>query len=463
MSTATDPEAWTRQIFRYIFFSSDPEEQRKKALDSFVARVCPVCPVGCQACKEVKKITDKSGEIPGFDFCVRELDFPHQVTQADAELSYSETIAVIEKTWEARLRQGVSCSLVELSQGADGKDLKELRSGLSQIAGTLSSDVGEIRSSRPSEVYERRKNLPAGLLTFIHPVDEMIGGIEIGTMFVLFGFVGHFKTTAAINMLYNNCVTLGYNMAFLTLEVPKELLSLALLSRHSYNAKFSSVHLPVRADSIRKNLLSDDEEEFLFEIVEPDLYDNPDHGKFYFLENPDFQTLDIPGIEAALAQVSVNDSSPLDGLIVDYLQLFQYLPVPLDVPRNISVGDFFVRQFTELGKKCNGHRMAVILLSQANRKGHEQAEQNSGMYTLQALAEFHELERSASYVLSTFTDPILKESGEVKVTLMKNRFGDTMSEPIITCVDPPYYVFGEEHAGFSQGLQNQSLGSFLDI
>jgi len=126
------------------------------------------------------------------------------------------------------------------------------------------------------------------------------------------------------------------------------------------------------------------------------------------------------------------------------------------------VGDFFVREFAELAKNCNGKRMAVILLSQANREGHKRAVNNKGKYDLQALAEFHELERSSSYVLSLFTDEEMRETNEVKVCLMKNRFGNIMDNPVTILTDPQYCVFGLDYCGFKDFAEVTDLDSYLD-
>jgi len=457
----TDPEEKTQRIFRYIFFSPDPIEKRRRVLDAFVHRVYPACMIQCGVCKKIKELADQTGDIPRYEFAVQDLSFTHQVTQADKELTFTEVMATIEQEREFRTRQTINYKLADVSQRSEEFNLSKIRTELTQITSAITEGVKEIEHPRPSKIYKTRENLPAGLLTFIRPVDELIGGIEAGTMMVLLGFTGHFKTTAAVNMLYNNSIELGYNTVFLTLEVPKEQLSLALLSRHSINPQFHSIHPPVALEKIRKNLLEEDEKRFLFEIVEPDLYGNENYGKFYILENSDFSTIDVQGLSAAMNDLALMSGSTMDCLIIDHLQLFQYFPVPPHVPKRISVGDFFVREFAELAKNCNGKRMAVILLSQANREGHKRAVGNDGKYDLQALAEFHELERSASYILSLYTDDQMKETNEVKACLMKNRFGNIMDNPVTILTDPQYCVLGLDHLGFKDFAEVTDLDSYL--
>lgn len=334
-----------------------------------------------------------------------------------------------------------------------------MKEALSKIQSKLGVDGQKfvVDRPRPRDVYQKRKELPLGPQTFIRSVDQLVGGVEAGTMLVGMGFTGSFKSTFGINFLYNNVVSLKYNVAFFTLEVPKELLVLQLLSRHSYNAKFTSIHQPVEAKKIQKANLTKEEEDFLFDVVEKDLEENEDYGKYIFVDGADFETIDVPGIEARLAQ----EPFPVDALVVDYLQLFQYYKPPEGMPRGISVGDYFVRCFAELSKGCNGRLLSTLLLAQVNREGYKRACENEGRYDLLALSEFRELERSASYVMSLFSDETLRESNEVKIMLLKNRFGTIMDDTVTAQVEPKYCVLGEDAVGYDVSAGEEDINAFL--
>ena len=88
-------------------------------------------------------------------------------------------------------------------------------------------------------------------------------------------------------------------------------------------------------------------------------------------------------------------------------------------------------------------QLATILLAQTNRKGYEQACKKRGAYSLLALAEANEIERSAYRVMSVWADDLLKESKEAMVCLLKNRSGQTQYTPTPVFVDGEAYVFGD--------------------
>jgi len=262
-------ESRLNKIFGYIF-SDSPLEGRKKVLDSFVANLLPEEEVLAGVFLKVKMAADKIGEIPSLTYVSEHLGYPIPISSEGVE-THVDALSLIQEEIKSRSDARLSMGLVELSVKAGDIPPKEMRDKLNQLQKTLKGDSFNVESPRPADVYARRKKLPFGPRTFIRSVDQLVGGVEAGTILVVMGFVGSFKSTFGINFLYNNVVTLKYNIAFFTLEVPKELLILQFLSRHSYNAKFTSIHQPVEAKKIQKANISPEEEDFLFGVVEKDL------------------------------------------------------------------------------------------------------------------------------------------------------------------------------------------------
>jgi hypothetical protein len=58
---------------------------------------------------------------------------------------------------------------------------------------------------------------------------------------------------------------------------------------------------------------------------------------------------------------------------------------------------------------------------QASRKGFEEAKSNDGVYSLTALSDYHEAERSADIVISLYIDVSWRDEGKVKVSCQKMR------------------------------------------
>jgi hypothetical protein len=80
--------------------------------------------------------------------------------------------------------------------------------------------------------------------------------------------------------------------------------------------------------------------------------------------------------------------------------------------------------------------------------GWHEAAKKGGAYDLCALAEANELERCSSVVMTVFHDKNSSKMNELKVCLLKNRYGAAHEEPIITTVLPEYYYVGDSLDGY---------------
>ena len=83
-----------------------------------------------------------------------------------------------------------------------------------------------------------------------------------------------------------------------------------------------------------------------------------------------------------------------------------------------------------------------------------------GKYDMRALAEANELERGSQIITTIFTDDNMKMAKEACVCLLKNRNGQTITDPVSIFVDPEAYVAGEEMEGFNDTI---SVGELQDV
>ena len=74
-------------------------------------------------------------------------------------------------------------------------------------------------------------------MTGVSEIDSKIGGLSYGSLNVVLGYTGQFKSLWLLNMAYNNTYNLGYNVCFISLEVSKRDILWNLLSRHSYDSR----------------------------------------------------------------------------------------------------------------------------------------------------------------------------------------------------------------------------------
>lgn len=322
-------------------------------------------------------------------------------------------------------------------------------------------------------VYDEMKLHPPGLKTGIKTIDEKIGGMNAGTVTTIAGFTSQFKTTFALNIAHLNSYYLGYNIAYLSLETPKTDMNWNLLSCHSYENHLSKFNF-VSHDRMRKCMMTQDEEDFIFNEVEPDLHsmmiadDGSEYkrGQIVFLDESDFDSFSFGEISAMLEKVDDKLDNHLDAVIVDYIQLCKFSGSGMTTDANAQINSY-VTFFRRLGQNfrkqvdANGNeitrQLTVILLSQINRDNWRRARNNNGQYDITCLADANELERGSYRVFTTYTTEEMKGRNAAQVQILKNRTGQTMYEPAPVYVDGAAYVFCDEDGMQSTFGGNQSM------
>ena len=460
------------QLYKYLLFSEDSVRERIPILE----KMLEVFPQDKAFLQPILDSARKTEKILSYAFLVKHLDFPHQVEVDEGEVLPStpeaHLLLVSEEEKKAKSRnveelEAVSSHLRECEDPEEcakgncpflkGKDPAMV---LDKVQVRLSGPTQERRELCFSEIYSQRKNRSLGALTFIKPFDVETQGLEPGTLTVVAGWTGSFKTTFGLNMAHQNAVRNGYNTVFITSEIPKKLLYLWLLCRHSYEEKFSD-HGPVPRLDTQKATLSDEDEAFIRDVVEPDLKNNPEYGKILILDELDFRSFSKAGIKSKLLSLEWE----VDILLYDYIQLTKFLEEAQAISRTSRVDpvNVYVRIFTDLAMHLYGGSREVIsvLLSQINREGWKEACDNDGEYRLTALAEANELEKSASYVITLFSDQNLKESGEVKAQLLKHRGGLTVETAVLVPMDPRYLAMGHGIEGFGETESSDMSGLLM--
>lgn len=315
-------------------------------------------------------------------------------------------------------------------------------------------EYDSVLSYNGQEEYDKVKAKPAGMKFSIARLDEEVSGISYGTMLVLFGFVGSLKTTLALSMAYYNAKTLNYNSVYFSLEVPKRELYFNLLSRHAYELDSST---KIDAKRIKKGLLTEEEESFLWGTVDPDF--KAMKGQIIFLDHAD--VVDRSG---RLSNNSFMDSIyrihnkvGLDAVFCDYVQLIRFFHQSKEQDPINSFIDYFHQMLVTFD---GGRGLIGVLLSQVNRTGWQKAVRRGGRYALDAIAEFHNLERNAYYVVPVFFDEALQSAGEVSLQLLKHRAGEVIEEPFTTLAVPGNFFIGDL-VGYSETFSEDVLDENL--
>lgn len=324
--------------------------------------------------------------------------------------------------------------------------------------------------------YDILRKRAIGMQTGIKAIDDRIGGMNPGTVTTIAGFTSQYKTTFSANIAELNSYHFGYNIAYISLETPKEDMYWNFLSCHSYNTEFPQFTF-VSHDKMRKCKMTPEEEKFIFETVEPS-FDSfiqlPDgkqerRGKVVFLDESDFNTFSFGEITAVLEEVDdklkAETGSRLDAVIVDYIQLCKFSGDGMTYDANSQINSyvtFFRRLSQNFRKEVDPNTGAekvrsliMILLSQINRDNWRRARNNEGRYDITCLADANELERGSHRVFTTYTTEEMKARKTAQVQILKNRTGQTMYDPV------PVYADGEAYVFLDEETMGQTLGGAM--
>lgn len=292
--------------------------------------------------------------------------------------------------------------------------------------------------------------------------------VECSPTYVLNGYVTH-NTTFALNIARLNSYYLGMNICYISLETPKTDIEWEILSCHSYEPHLSRFNF-VGHDKMRRGKMTPEEEDFIFNEVEPDLHndyigkDGKTHkrGKIVILDESDFKTFSFGEISAVLEKVDDALDGKLDAVFVDYIQLCKFSGEGFSIDANAQINSYvtFFRRLAQNFRKVkdeegNYHTkmLTMVLLAQINRTSWQKSAKNEGKYDITCLADSNELERGSYRVFTTFTNEEMKARNSAQVQILKNRTGQTMYEPVTVYANGACCVFQDE---------DSSRGAFAD-
>ena len=326
--------------------------------------------------------------------------------------------------------------------------------------------------------YETAKNgSPYGILSGLHPIDEVLKGVKKKDLLLVAGSTGECKTTLSLNWAYNASVNLGYNVLFITMEMSKENVQDMYNAIHAANSKIWGNSMDKQGrplfpsgldyDHIRDGQLGDDVElngmERFYKIVLDDLrskgqtsrqrgyWDNRGYGSFEVWEPPTELTPTLLRSTAEYKHQQLGGGVPGRGLHL----------LVVDHPGLMATGDSRQSEtamVNEIMKKMkilartfgNGEGIPVICPFQINREGKKNAvaktENDPGMlekpiYSSFHLAQSNEAERSADYVIYTYLNQDLRDSNQLHVGCIKNRHGKIFHPFLASAYLPSRRIF----------------------
>ena len=436
------------------------------------------------------KSYDQAGKFPSYTlFCQNYPDAIKSFTAASGQIQIilpGDMRNYIFQIIDARVNDYIARRMENLNKIIRAKGVtKEISEEIERLQGLSNRNQArhvDIKIDGKAN-YEALEGRPIGMTTGIKAIDDKIGGMNKGTLTTIAGFTSQFKTTFAVNIAHHNAYNNGYNIAYITLETPKNDMYWNLLSCHSYGSQFAKFQF-ISHDMMRQAKLNQEQKDYLFDVVEPDL-EAPvtladgsvvERGKIVFLDESDFDYFTFSEIQQVLEDVDDQLGGKLDALIVDYAQLckFNGSAVVDNETATINAYVSFFRRLSQNFRKtydANGKesvkQLTVILLSQIRRDSWRKAVNHNGVYDVTCMSDSSELEKSSYRIFTTFTTEDLKERKMAQVQILKNRTGQTMqAEPAEVFADGEAYVFCDEDGmtqnAFTGNDQTSALSAAFD-
>ena len=277
---------------------------------------------------------------------------------------------------------------------------------------------------------KNNKDKAWGKFTGLNEIDKVCHGIKKGELWVHAAFPGHLKTTFSLNWCYNLVTRYRTNVLYFTLEMPYEQIRRQVVTIHSANGKFKAMgYKPLDYRKVRDGELTPEEEAF-FQIVLEDWTTNPEYCSFE-IRSPDHDmTLDDIRLEAEMA----HKQTELGLVVLDHGQLLEAKKKRRNNDYVVELNSI-VKDTKKLALHFNhGEKVAVLMLFQINRQGHEEAIKNKGKYKSTAIAYANEVEKSADYITTTFLDDDHRRNGTTYFCNLKNR-ENAIIDPFYAAVD----------------------------
>ena len=313
---------------------------------------------------------------------------------------------------------------------------------------------------------------------------------------IIAGMTGHGKSMLANNIAYR-AVQNGLNVAYITLEVSKENMFYQMLSIKSFVNGCSGERL-ISHSTLKNRGLTNSQEYYVFHKLWPEFKNMK--GNLHILSEWDFDTTSSASLQLKLFEVedySIKQTGRgIDLLIVDYIQLFKQYIAKNPVQGEYNVLTMWVNDFRKMALNYLGQNreIPIILLSQLNRdawnddkarykartKNNSTNKYNTEyqpsksknsvivpdvVISLSQIAGCTEIAKSAEQVFAIYSDETFKASNQCLISVIKCRNGETRMEPVVTFMDPKYYIMGVDSQGKNgfDGTLSDLLSDIKDV
>lgn len=279
-----------------------------------------------------------------------------------------------------------------------------------------------------------------------------------GDMIVYGGYTSQGKSIHLRRQTYRLVTEYGLNVPFLTFEMDLEKVRDLFLVHHANNKTVFPDTPYIESEKLKRAVLTDEEADFLFNVVDKDFTSNPNYGNLLIFQ-PSKMRYTMEDLSSKIDSIQ-SDTMPVDSIALDYLTMMS----PSDDPRsretsvqevNQMIKDFKSLCLTHTDLYGNKRPLIGFTAHQLSRQGYEKALKNEGRYELSAFHLHSEIEKSSDLVLTSLVTPDMRQANKIRVQVLKNRDGEVPFDPVDQFIDYKH--------GFACGeIKERTLTEIID-
>lgn len=392
---------------------------------------------------EYESIYEDTNKIPSPSILV---NINPQYTDMPIITNEKDLLTYVSMFIKERLKTSVSSKIINNIQSLNNGDkrTREIADDIineAQRLNIIDEQVERLESVEDVVEIYNEDDVSDRFKTGLEPIDNICGGIPTGSVTIVMGGTGSFKTMTTTNICYN-AMKNSKNICYFSLEVTQKHMYYNFVSRHSIDGSFSS---GIPHKDLKNKSLTEEQMSILKDIARD--YKENIPGKCIVIDETKIKSFDITGFETVIAnvdkQLTEETGHGVDILVVDHAQLLKFSGTTR-INDPYAIVNYYVSWLRQLSLNFLGQKrpISVIIVSQTSRAGLDYANKHGGQYLLTHAAEANEIERSASYIISLYANDMTRSSNELMVQLIKSRNSETMLEPQPVKINPVYYMVG---------------------
>ena len=261
----------------------------------------------------------------------------------------------------------------------------------------------------------------AGVLTGVRELDEVTGGLQAGELSLVVAYSSEGKTGFVVQVAWRAAVVQGLNVYFATSETLRAQVRRKLVARHSVQPMFEMPQ-GLNTRDLKAGTLQAAQEAKMVDVVQ-DLTNNSAYGKLHVAQIPRGSTIDT--LAARVRRANAQWEGGVDLLVIDYIPLLH--PLRPRQNQNVEMSDTVKQAKIIAATFDDGRGLPIVSPWQVSRAAWDLAASKGG-YTMSALAETSEAEKSSDLLISMLraSETALQRQAEVKVQVLKNRDGERL-------------------------------------